>query len=245
MADRFHAPGSWAGSVLLDEAEARHLSRVLRKRTGDVVEIFNGRGDAARCVVSTIGKRDVELTVTELLPPEIQPLPRITLAAAPPKGERLRWLIEKGTELGVDRLIPLRTARSIVDPGEQKIAKLEQTSIAACKQSGRNRLPRIDEVTSLDRLTDSLDPGTRLLVGSPEGAPLFEELCRPRGVTAEVVAVIGPEGGLTEDEVALLVSSGAVAVSIAPHVLRIETAAIALVAALVAHRHSSTSPRGA
>lgn len=241
MPDRFFSPGPWTETIQLDEAESHHLARVCRKQTGDAVELFNGRGESARAVVARIDKRAVDLTMVEVHAVESSPSPRITLAVAPPKGDRLRWLIEKATELGVDRLIPLTTARSVVDPRGQKLAKLEQTVIAACKQSGRNRLMEIEQPLPLDRLKERIaDPG-RLLVGSPAGKPAAGMLLHLSSEDHERVAVIGPEGGFTHEELDQLVASGALPISVSPHTLRVETAAIAFAGILVSSRMASGS----
>jgi 16S rRNA (uracil1498-N3)-methyltransferase len=237
MPDRFYHAGPWSGTITLDGDEARHLVRVLRKQPGDRVELFDGRGGSASAIVSAVDKRTVELSLEEVRPPVPESQPRITIAAACPKGDRLRWLIEKATELGVDRFIPLSTVRSVVAPGPGKLAKLEQTVIAACKQSGRNRLMRIEEVCPLEQLHERVDSRGVMLIGDPAGEPIvsvLQRLSAGREAISEYTAVIGPEGGFTDEEMQALRDQGGIPVTTAAHVLRIETAALAIAGTLAA-----------
>src|SRR5690606_38633593 len=129
--------------LTLTGSEAHHLSHVLRLGPGAIVTLFDGEGNEAVAEVISTGKRDVRLKqhsfANRFDPTDVS----ITLAVAPPKGDRFRWMVEKATELGVARLVPLLTTRTIVDPRESKLDKLRQTVIAACKQCGRSRLMEI------------------------------------------------------------------------------------------------------
>ena len=232
MPDRFYCPELAADqAVRLEGAEAHHLSRVLRKSVGDVVELFDGSGRAVAAEVTGISKKTADLRLLdfkETPPPGVE----IILASAVPKGDRFRWLVEKATELGVDRLIPLVTDRSVVKPGEGKREKMEQAVIEACKQSGRNRLMRIAEPTSLDAVLELCSAGNLLtLFAHPSGQPLKETF--QKELPASIVLLVGPEGGWSEEEVAKASAAGSVSVSLGANILRIETAAMAL-AALVA-----------
>lgn len=232
MARRFYAPEGWpGGETRLDEGESHHLLRVLRAEAGCAVEVFDGRGDTGRGVLAGIaGKRAVlrvETSSTEPVGPEL------TLVSAVPKGDRFAWMVEKATELGVSRLVPLVTRRSVVDPGAGKLDKLRQSVIEACKQSGRSRLMTLDEPVSLVHFVrgHSDVPASsreRLLVAHPGGTPLasLPPIVPERGT----IVVIGPEGGLDEAEVALLVEAGGCPVSLSRRILRVETAALAVAA---------------
>ena len=115
MIDRFYHPQAWDSRVTLDETEATHLYRVLRKQPGDEVELFNGRGEACRATVVSVEKKQVQLEPKRVRIDETGPS-GVTLALAPPKGDRFRWVIEKATELGVDEIVPLLTERTVVEP---------------------------------------------------------------------------------------------------------------------------------
>ena len=148
MPDRFFAPSFLeSGTLTLDGPEAHHLMHVLRIAAGEVVEVFDGRGLVASAEVLAVRKRDVELRVVAARR-EAPPTREVILGTAVPKGDRFDWLIEKATELGVTRIVPLVTARSSVDPRESKLDKLRQTVITSCKQCGRNHLLEVSPVTA-------------------------------------------------------------------------------------------------
>ncbi len=230
MSHRFYCPQLVeAGSVILTDSEAHHLAHVLRSQTGDIVELFDGNGLVATCRVATIRKRDVELEVQAAR--RDQPLQkRMTIATAVPKGDRFDWLIEKATELGVSRLIPLTTSRSVVDPRTSKLDKLRQTVVAACKQSGRNHLMEIGSVTSWPDFIRQFVPDHTVLIAHPQGESL--ESIGPVLANQEkpLLVAIGPEGGFSDVEIQLALRAGAKAIQLGRQILRIETAAIGLAA---------------
>jgi 16S rRNA (uracil1498-N3)-methyltransferase len=246
MLDRFYAPTSLEQpSIELPGAEAHHLSRVLRKRVGDRVCIFDGRGGAAVAEVESVGRHHVRVGILRREPATPIPAPAIVLATPLPKGDRARWLVEKATELGVDRWVPVEAERGVVEPGETRLDKLRQTVVAACKQCGRNRLLEISpSVTWQDFLAEfSGEPS--LLVADPSGTPVWETLTT--GLAAEtcrIVAAVGPEGGFTPRELDDARVAGAKIVALGPQILRIETAGIALATLLTcAVRRESGSGR--
>ncbi|WP_166826791.1 RsmE family RNA methyltransferase [Thalassoroseus pseudoceratinae] len=228
--DRFFAAElDWnAPSVTLDEMEARHLSKVLRKNVGEMVEVFDGNGRSVTASVERIEKRKVTLQIDEKLPTEPITTPTLTLAVAPPKGDRFRWLVEKATELGVDQLIPLETRRGVVNPRDGKLDKMRQTVIAACKQSRRNRLMEITAPTAWDELLEKWVPKCTCWVAHPTGTDW--QAANWETDAAEHLIVIGPEGGLTNGEVDQAMAAGATPISLGPRILRIETAALAVAA---------------
>ena len=231
-------------TVELEGSEAHHLLHVLRAKVGDRVGLFNGHGDEAIAELVNHRKRSVELRIHDHWGTPA-PAGEFILATALPKGDRARWLVEKATELGVTRIIPLRTTRSVVEPGEGKLDKLIQAAIAACKQSGRSRLPRLDPVTPLGdvlREFSAAAPSQILLLADPHAernvAQLFESL---GDVPQSTIALIGPEGGFTAAEHAAAIEARATPVRLGTHILRIETAALAISAAWE-FRNSTTLP---
>lgn len=196
---------------------------------GDSAELFDGRGLVATCRVVQLRKRDVTLDVLETrrTPTASREL---VLATAVPKGDRFDWLIEKATELGVTRIIPITTTRSVVDPRESKLDKLRQTVIAACKQSCRNHLMEIAAVTPWSKFIEVTEPGSHLFVAHPQGGSVEELLRKCASDTNPIIFAIGPEGGFSEEEVALALSRGAGTIHLGGQILRIETAALALAA---------------
>ncbi len=228
---RFYEPGSWNADVVdLTDDEAAHMLRVLRLGIGERVTVFDGRGESAVAEIEDVRKRSARLRIVERLPPSDAPGPEITLITAVPKSDRFRWLVEKATELGVRRLIPIRTERSVVHPGDGKIQKMQAASIAACKQCGRNDLPAIEP---LQEFTEVLSRPTsdRLLIADPQGAPLCDVRLRSP-LQSGLRLAIGPEGGFTAAEIGFAKDAGGEFVSLGQSILRIETAALAMVAAL-------------
>lgn len=215
------------GRAVLEGDEARHLARVLRAAVGDEVTVFDGRGGAWTARVARIGRDAVALDVGAALPAAAAPPRTLTLAVALPKGDRQKWMVEKLTELGVARLLPLVTVRGVAEATDAARARLERGVIEACKQCGRDTLMEIGAAVTLDTLAASA-PTARRLIGVPGAAPL------DAGATgADVLAAVGPEGGFTPEEVAAAVRGGFLPVAVGPHVLRVETAAIAVAAKLL------------
>jgi 16S rRNA (uracil1498-N3)-methyltransferase len=206
------------GELTLDGDEAHHGLRVLRLGAGDAVRLADGAGRVAEAQVVEAG-RSLRLLVgtVEVLPAER--CASLAVAVAPPKGDRWTDLVRGLSELGVASILPLRCAR-----GEREPANLDRARrIAgeALKQSRRGWLPRLGPAIDIAGLAAG---GTRLIVGDPAGGP-------PRpGRPCPTTLVIGPEGGLTADELTALDAAGAERVRLAGPVLRIETAALAAAA---------------
>ncbi len=236
-------------TVELDGSEAHHLLHVLRAKVGDRVGLFNGQGDEAVAELINYRKRSAELRILDCWTTPAEP-DELILATALPKGDRARWLVEKATELGVTRIIPLRTARSVVEPGEGKMDKLTQAAIAACKQCGRSRLPRLDPLTTLSdvlREFSATSPTQILLLADPYAQQNVGELFATVGSWHQTtIALIGPEGGFTADEYSAAIAAGATPARLSPHILRIETAALAISAAWELRRSTKqiTEPVG-
>ena len=211
--------------------EARHLSRVLRARVGDVVRVFDGRGCEWPARVAAIGRDTVALDLGPVMPGVARDGPPLTLAVALPKGDRQKWLVEKLTELGVARLVPLIAERGVAEATPAARDRLRRSSIEACKQCGRNVLLDITAPATIAEVADPGAAGVVVVIASPDAARLDADGLR-RGSSA-IVAIVGPEGGFTDAEVARAVAAGALPVGLGPHVLRVETAAVALAARLL------------
>ncbi len=232
MADRFYCPDPPVdGHFVLEGDEARHLGRVMRLGPGDVVELFDGRGFASLAkVVGLEKKRVVLFREGEPLAERETPC-RLTLATAVPKGERFDWLIEKATELGVTRLIPLITERSVVVPGNAKLERLGRVIIEAAKQCGRSRLMTLERPTPWTEVVVNEEDGFRLLA-HPGGlaAP-----CWPRARRGDsVILAVGPEGGFTDAEASAGRDAGWTLISLGSTLLRVETAGLAGSSAILA-----------
>ena len=231
MPHRFYVPTfSPNESVELQGAEAHHLLHVLRLGVGSAVELFDGRGLAAEAQVVETTRHSAILAVGESHRESTGNGCPVTLACAVPKGERFRWLVEKATELGVARLVPLLTERSVVDPGGGKLDKMRQAVVAAGKQSGRSLLMQIDEPISWKQYLADL-AGQTVLLADPDGDPLTpENVLGWLGNSAGVVICIGPEGGWTPAELQTAREHDVQFVSLGQNILRIETAALSVAA---------------
>jgi 16S rRNA (uracil1498-N3)-methyltransferase len=232
MAERFFCPDAAAGSNLtLTGDEAWHLARVRRVTPGEVVEVFDGRGFATRAEVVALGKDRVELLAVGPPLPDRAAGVKLTLATAVPKGDRFDWLVEKATELGVDRLVPLVTERSVVDPRPAKLDRVRRAVIEASKQCGRNRLMDVEAPRGWAEWVRSVGSGARV-VAHPGGAGLPGWPVPSPGGTAALA--VGPEGGLTEGEVEAARAAGWVVGGLGPTLLRVETAGLTGCARLLA-----------
>lgn len=216
-----------ANRVTLIGSEAHHLSRVRRVGPGEVIILFDGREGVFEGKVESVDRNRVEVSILKSLDPRPQPSVILSLATAVPKGERFDWLVEKATELGVARIIPVRTERSVVDPRSSKLDRLRNVVIEACKQSGRDRLLEIDDPTHLNDLIASIPPGEGF-IAHPGGEPMAR-----RARLDRMTLAIGPEGGFTDPEVDRAIASGWKLIGLGPNLLRIETAALAASATIL------------
>ena len=181
--------------------------------------------------VTALGRNLVELIATG--EPQTEPPPRVTLtlATSVPKGDRFDWLVEKSTEVGVSRLIPIQTRRCVVEPRPNKLDRIRRAVIEASKQCGRARLMTLEELTPWPRVIDPSTTGLRL-IAHPSGRTLHDWPTIAEG--DEVMLAVGPEGGFTDEEVELATAAGWHPVSLGRTILRIETAGIVGCAAILA-----------
>jgi 16S rRNA (uracil1498-N3)-methyltransferase len=220
-------PGS---AVELPSAAAAHLAKVLRARSGDALLLFAGDGlEFAATVASVRGSR-VTAAVGEGRAVDRESPLAVTLVQCVARGDRMDFIVQKATELGVARIVPVLSQRSVVRLDESqaasKAAHWRSIAVNACEQCGRNRLPAIDAPRQLIRyLGDSPAEGPRLLL-----EPEFESRGAALDIDAKVEIAIGPEGGFGADELEAFRISGFGAVSLGPRILRTETAAIAALA---------------
>ncbi|NLF30611.1 MAG: 16S rRNA (uracil(1498)-N(3))-methyltransferase [Planctomycetes bacterium] len=230
---RFFTEDLSASPVVLADREAHHALHVLRLRAGDRVELFDGRGLRALGVISRAGRSEVEVAIDRLDGPLPRPGPAIGVAFSPPKGKRLEWLLEKLTELGVAGVRPLVCERSdvTVRADRQTHQRWQAICIGAVRQSGQCRLPAIEPSTALADLPAAAGAG--LLADADDDArPLAEVLAGCPSGPVEIL--IGPAGGWTSGEREMAREKGYRPARLGHTTLRTETAAIAVVAAVLA-----------
>lgn len=231
---RFHAPRQAlapGAQVALAGEEAHHLVRVLRLRAGDAVELFDGAGAACRGRVVEAGRREAVIALEERVdrPPPLAF--ELTCAVCPPKGKRAQRLVEELSELGVSGLAPLVLERS--QNRLPSTEQIERWALEAAKQCQRDRLLEALPPLDLAGLVAAAGAHDLALLADPHQAPPLREAL-PAAPPARVLLAIGPEGGFTPGELERLRAAGLHPVRLGRTVLRIETAAAALVAALVA-----------
>ena len=229
------------GVATLTGHEAHHLIHVMRGRLGTRVVLFDGSGCEFQAVVEGVGHGEVQLSIVDRQEVDRELPVHLTLAVALPKGDRQRWLVEKAVELGVERLVPLGTLRSVAQPVVQALARLQRNVIEASKQCGRNRLMQIAQPQNWpDLVATTGHIPTRILAhpesqtGATEARGSAQPLPAARPADPVLLAV-GPEGGFSTEEVALAVAAGWRAVDLGPRILRVETAALVLAAIVAQH----------
>jgi 16S rRNA (uracil1498-N3)-methyltransferase len=224
---RLHAPELRApGAIALDAGEAHHARDVLRLRAGDAVDLFDDAGRSARGTIETCSASAVVVRVGSIDDP--RPVSGITIASAIPKGERADWMIEKLSELGVDRFIPLHSERSIVLPaGKNKRDRWIRIATEAAKQSRRRGVMRIDELTPLAEVLRESSKALSFHLSTEPNARSIHEQLQAQPTSCHARLLVGPEGGWTDAETRAMRDAGLTGVKLTETILRVETAAIA------------------
>lgn len=242
---RFYAPQlaftSDGKTVALGADEARHARDVLRLEPGEEVFVFDGEGHEYRCRIAELTSRAAILDVLEQVPAASPESPlHLTLAVALLKGEKFDLVVQKATELGVARLTPLVTARADVrirEPGDarKKVERWTRIAFESAKQCGRAQLMLVDPPRNLDEFFGSItDVQLKLTYTARDGDP-HADLAKVEMKDRQIAAMIGPEGGWTDDELKQASGNGCKIVTLGGRIMRAETAAIA-VATLLQHR---------
>ena len=221
--------------VTLTGAEAHHAVAVRRLRAGERVALTDGRGVRVEAVVAETGKREL-VAIAEHVVRTPRPEPAFVVVQALPKGDRGELAVEVLTEVGVDEVVPWAAERSVAawrgERAEKSLAKWRATAREAAKQARRAWFPEVAPLAATAEVAELVAGGDLAVVLHEEAAvPLSSLEVPPAG---RVVVVVGPEGGLTDDEVAVLTDAGALACRLGAEVLRTSTAGVAAVSALLA-----------
>jgi 16S rRNA (uracil1498-N3)-methyltransferase len=220
-------------SLQLDAAASGHLAGALRLRAGDHLTLFNGSGGEYRATISHIERKQVTVEIDAFRERCVESPLNIHLGIAISRGERMDWVIQKTTELGVKTISTLFSERCEVklkgERAEKKLRHWRQVAISACEQCGRNDVPAIVAPQQLGNWCESVDADARLVLHHQ--AETWRE---PRVKPASVALLIGPEGGLTVAEITNAQERGFVPAALGPRVLRTETAPLAACAILQA-----------
>ncbi len=229
-----------AGAIItLPPPQSHYLGSVMRRQPGDRVRLFNGSAGEWAARVDSVGKKIMTLVALEQSAPQ-EIVPDLWLCAAPLKRGRIDWVAEKACELGVARLVPVVTRRTIVD--KLNLERLRAHMVEAAEQCGRTAIPEIAEPVTLAVLLRDWPAGRALIFADEAGGEPLATLC-PR-VPAPAAILVGPEGGFTpEERAAIRAVPGALAASLGPRILRADTAAVAAVAVWQALSGLNPAPR--
>lgn len=219
---------------LTQQQEIHHIKNVLRLKKGNIVDLFNGSGVQATSTIIDVSKTSVSFqiiskSVTSSCYKEI------SLACAVPKASKFDTIIEKSTELGVDRIIPLKTQRTEIKLDDQQIEKktrrYQSIALNAAKQSKRSTVPKIYKMISFCQAIKQIDHNTAGIIGCLYGnrIPIKNALAQLSCSAKNLIIFIGPEGDFTKDEIALAIESSCVAVDLGSTTLKVDTAAVAAV----------------
>jgi 16S rRNA (uracil1498-N3)-methyltransferase len=218
--------------IELSDDVSHQISRVLRLRVADVIYLFNNSGAEYTARIENINKKNTTALITARSATELESAFKINLGQVIGKGEKIDWVIQKATELGVHRITPLYSSRSVSQPTPDRAANKsehwQKIAIAACAQSWRNIVPIINPPQTLNDWIETCTDTYRLIL-SPSASSLR---IRDLNLASSVTVLVGPEGGFSEAEIACAVSNKFAPVSLGPRILRTETAGLAAIAVL-------------
>lgn len=222
------APGI---STALEAGPSQHIARALRMQAGDALVLFDGTGGDFQAELLQVGKKEVVVRLGERREQKTESPLAMHLGIAVSRGDRMDWVVQKATELGVTNLSPLFTERTEVkltgERADKKLRHWRQIAVSACEQCGRDRLPVISGLSSLEQWLGNTRAEQKLVLHHRAAA---EQSAVP--TPRSVALLVGPEGGLSEAEIATAESAGYRSMSLGPRVLRTETAPLAALAIL-------------
>ena len=226
-----------SGKALLAGDEAHHFCKVMRGKVGDSLILFDGTGPYSLGIAESILKEGVQVAITHTLVDDVESPLRLTVAAALPKGDRQRFLIEKLAELGVARFMPVQMERSVARASESAIQRLRRYVIEAAKQCGRNVLMEITNEVPMNKLNDQWTPEAAKFLLHPIALGSVGQITprqilsgTPHVLPEKIVILAGPEGSFTDQEVEWALQAGFSPLDLGKRILRTETACIAAAA---------------
>lgn len=232
---RIYQPISLAINTFLrlDEQASHHVARVLRLKEGDEIAVFNGDGGEFCAIITQVAKKNVDVEIKNFLSRNMESPLNICLAQGIARGEKMDWIIQKAVELGVKKIVPLLTERCNVQLNHERIQKRiehwQSVIISACEQSGRNVVPEIVVPQPLDKWLFQNKADIRIVL-SPHATK--KSLPEKIESTQSISILIGPEGGLSEQEIKKATLKKFIPMQLGPRILRTETAPIAALAIL-------------
>ncbi|RYY77097.1 MAG: 16S rRNA (uracil(1498)-N(3))-methyltransferase [Gammaproteobacteria bacterium] len=214
--------------LALAESQSHYLNKVLRMKTGRALILFNGEGGEFGAEIIDVHKKHIDVLINDFFPENRESTLELELAIGVSRGERMDWVLQKATELGVTKITPLITERTEVkltgERAEKKMEHWQQIIVSACEQCQRNLLPKLSEPKIYSDWISQCDAELKFVLHHRDSKGL------PKNETAKSVALlIGPEGGLNEDEIASAIDRRFSPLTLGPRVLRTETAPVAAI----------------
>ncbi len=229
--------------IIITGQEAVHVGRVLRKKAGHRIEVFDGRGRKYKAIIKEATRKRIIAEIIDS--PRVEPEPgvRVHLFQGMTKGFKFEFVLQKGTEIGVSRFTPILTERTVIKPPsgmEKRLSRWQRIVREACKQSGRGKIPRVDGFLLFKQALSGLRPGgINIILWEKERATTLKSLLKEHkeeilGVKDKRVGIfIGPEGGFTQKEVSLAREKGVIPATLGHRILRAETAALVVVSLIL------------
>jgi len=215
-------------TLALAEAQSHYLSKVLRMQAGRELILFNGEGGEYRAEISAVYKKHIDVDVKEFSAENRQSHLQLELAIGVSRGERMDWVLQKATELGVTKIIPLMTERTEVKLGgeraDKKMEHWQHIIISACEQCQRNLLPELSEPKIYSEWISHCDAELKFVLHHRDNKGLPQDK-----TTQNIALLIGPEGGLDDSEITQAIAQGFSPLTLGPRVLRTETAPVAAI----------------
>ncbi len=231
---RFFLENAAGDTLLIEGQDARHIACSLRMQEGDTLTVCNGHGTDFSCVLTAVTPEQVTLSVVDTVDTKSEPTLSVTLYQGLPKGDKLELIIQKAVELGVTRIVPVVTARSIAkmsDRDHKKVARWQKIADEAAGQSGRGILPQVDAPILFKEAAAEMAK-TQTVVFYECGGESLKTIAPT--LDGDVAIFVGPEGGIAPDEIETLKKGGASLATLGPRILRCETAPLAALAAIMA-----------
>lgn len=226
---RFFTQTISAEGGIISGDDAKHISRVLRMKVGELLTACDTKGYDYDCLIESLSDREVSLRVLEVRSSQSEPDVRVSLYQAMPKGDKLELIIQKAVELGVDSITPVMTRRCVSKPDSKSMAKklerYNRIALEAAKQSGRGKVPQVCPMLDLPQALDEMaQTSCPILFYENATAPAKQVI---DGAGKEIAVFIGSEGGFDESEVELAIQKGCQVLSLGKRILRCETAPLA------------------
>lgn len=232
---RFFTQTISAEGGIISGDDAKHISRVLRMKVGELLTACDTKGYDYDCLIESLSDREVSLRVLEVRPSQSEPDVRVSLYQAMPKGDKLELIIQKAVELGVDSITPVMTRRCVSKPDSKSMAKklerYNRIALEAAKQSGRGKVPQVCPMLDLPQALDEMaQTSCPILFYENATAPAKQVI---DGAGKEIAVLIGSEGGFDESEVELAIQKGCQVLSLGKRILRCETAPLAVLSIIM------------